>query len=78
MLPREIADFAREAVEPIRARKQRRAAEDELLDHNRRFITAAEARGVELASRLRPGAHTWDFWDESIQDVLDWLPLQDR
>ena len=52
--------------------------EDELLDHNRRFITAAEERGVELASRLRPGAHTWDFWDESIQDVLDWLPLQDR
>src|SRR5699024_3961991 len=52
--------------------------EDELLDHNRRFITAPEARGVELASRLRPGAHTWDFWDESIQDVLDWLPLQDR
>ena len=50
--------------------------EDQLLDHNRRFLTAAEQRGVELTSRLRPGAHTWDFWDQSIQDVLDWLPLR--
>lgn len=52
--------------------------EDELLDHNRRFMAAAEEHGVDLAARLRPGAHTWDFWDRGIQDVLDWLPLQAR
>jgi len=50
--------------------------EDELLAHNRTFLAAAEERGVEVQARLRPGAHTWDFWDQSIQDVLDWLPLQ--
>lgn len=50
--------------------------EDQLLDHNRRFIDTADERGVELASRLRPGAHTWEFWDQGIQDVLDWLPLR--
>ena len=50
--------------------------EDQLLDHNRRFIDTADECGVELASRLRPGAHTWEFWDQGIQDVLDWLPLR--
>ena len=50
--------------------------EDQLLDHNRRFLAVADERGVELASRLRPGAHTWEFWDQGIQDVLDWLPLR--
>lgn len=50
--------------------------EDQLIDQNRRFLDAADAAGVEVTSRLRPGAHTWDFWDQGIQDVLDWLPLR--
>lgn len=51
--------------------------EDGLLDQNERFLAAAEQHGVELSSRLRPGDHTWEFWDRGIQDVLDWLPLRD-
>lgn len=47
MLPREISDFAREAVEPIRARKQRRAAEDELLDHLETVYEQNIATGME-------------------------------
>jgi putative tributyrin esterase len=50
--------------------------EDQLIAQNERFLAAAEDAGVEVTSRLRPGAHTWDFWDEGIQDVLDWLPLR--
>ena len=50
--------------------------EDELLGTNRDFLDAAAQHGVEVTSRLRPGAHTWDFWDQGIQDVLDWLPLR--
>lgn len=50
--------------------------EDFLIEHNRRFLAAAEGRGVEVTSRLRSGAHTWDFWDRGIQDVLDWLPIR--
>lgn len=49
--------------------------EDELLGQNRRFLETAEEHGVRIDARLRPGGHTWDFWDRSIQDVLDWLPL---
>ena len=47
MLPREIADFAREAVERIRVRKQRRAAEDELLDHLETVYEQNLATGME-------------------------------
>ena len=25
-----------------------------------------------------PGAHTWEFWDDKIQKVLKWLPLEER
>lgn len=50
--------------------------EDALLEQNRRFIAAAEQHSVDLTSRLRPGDHTWEFWDQGIQDVLDWLPIR--
>lgn len=50
--------------------------EDQLLDQNEAFLAAAGDVGVPITSRLRPGAHTWGFWDESIQDVLDWLPIR--
>src|SRR5699024_1495976 len=49
---------------------------DERRGTNRGFLDAAAQHGVEVTSRLRPGAHTWDFWDQGIQDVLDWLPLR--
>lgn len=51
--------------------------EDGLLEQNRRFLDVAAQRDVELTSRLRPGDHTWEFWDQGIQDVLDWLPIRD-
>lgn len=47
MLPHEISAFAHEAVEPIRARKQRRAAEDELLDHLETVYEQNLATGME-------------------------------
>ena len=50
--------------------------EDQLIEQNRRFITAADERGVDLVSRLRPGDHDWGFWDEGIRDVLDCLPIR--
>lgn len=50
--------------------------EDGLLESNERFIALAEERGADLTSRLRPGDHTWEFWDEGIQDVLTWLPIR--
>jgi S-formylglutathione hydrolase FrmB len=50
--------------------------EDALMPLNETFIRVAEERSVDLTSRLRPGDHTWDFWDRSVQDFLDWIPLR--
>lgn len=50
--------------------------EDQLIVQNERFLAEAARHGVEVTSRLRPGAHTWDFWDQGIQDVLAWLPIR--
>lgn len=51
--------------------------EDFLIEENRAFN---KYFGDELSIHYEesPGAHTWDFWDDKIQKVLDWLPLKER
>ncbi|GED09267.1 alpha/beta hydrolase [Cellulosimicrobium cellulans] len=49
--------------------------EDFLVDGNRAFERVAGESGVALRSEFSPGTHEWGFWDRTIQDVLDWLPL---
>lgn len=49
--------------------------EDVLVGHSHRFAEAARSRGAEVTERYAPGGHTWDYWDDVIQDVLAWLPL---
>ncbi|MGA0332482.1 MAG: alpha/beta hydrolase [Kiritimatiellia bacterium] len=50
--------------------------EDFLYDDNLRFRDAALQAGYPLTYRERPGSHEWGFWDQSIQEVLTWLPEQ--
>ncbi|MEV1147399.1 alpha/beta hydrolase family protein [Micromonospora sp. NPDC049799] len=52
--------------------------EDFLYDDNRRFVDTARRRGVPLTVEFSPGAHDWAYWDATIQDVLEWLPLRHR
>ena len=52
--------------------------EDFLIEHNRRFLARAAARGVPVTTDLHPGTHEWGFWDATIQDVIAWLPLRGR
>ena len=49
--------------------------EDTLLGANERFVERFEGR-LPLEYHTSPGAHTWDFWDEYIERVLGWLPLE--
>lgn len=49
--------------------------EDELLGDNHRFRDACREHGVALDYAESPGAHDWAAWDEQIQRVLAWLPL---
>jgi len=50
--------------------------EDFLYEDNQLFKRVAEEAGLPLTYREGPGAHEWGFWDDAIQDVLDWLPKQ--
>lgn len=51
--------------------------EDKLYPENvlfrNRFQNALSIEYHEMA-----GAHEWDFWDQHIPDVLDWLPLREK
>ena len=49
--------------------------EDSLLKANERFVERFEKR-LPIEYHTSPGAHTWDFWDEYIERVLEWLPLE--
>lgn len=49
--------------------------EDPLYEDNVRFRDACATRGVALTSRFGPGTHEWTHWDDTIRDVLAWLPL---
>ncbi|MCB2176309.1 MAG: esterase family protein [Actinomycetales bacterium] len=52
--------------------------EDELVDANRRFVARAQAVGADVTSGFDPGTHEWGYWDRTIRDVLDWLPISPR
>lgn len=52
--------------------------EDFLYEHNLRFRDHAATIGLKVEYREGPGAHEWGFWDEYIQQVLDWLPLSGK
>ncbi|HEX8488631.1 MAG TPA: alpha/beta hydrolase family protein [Propionibacteriaceae bacterium] len=49
--------------------------EDALYADNAAFGDACGRAGVDVTTSFGPGAHTWDFWDARIADVLAWLPL---
>lgn len=50
--------------------------EDFLYEDNLIFRDTAQEAGFNLTYVEGPGAHEWSYWDEHIQRVLDWLPLQ--
>ena len=49
--------------------------EDELMVLNTGIRDRVKALGADLTWEQGPGNHTWEYWDEMIQHVLNWLPL---
>ena len=45
------------------------------LGPNRRFKAHLDALGIENDYAEFPGTHSWAFWDEHIQYVLENLPV---
>ena len=49
--------------------------EDYLYQDSVTFRDAARKAGLRLDYEEGPGEHKWDFWDDFIQRVLEWLPI---
>ena len=49
--------------------------QDSLYPMNVRFAAHLEQLGATHRFDHRPGDHSWDFWDQSLQDCMDWLKL---
>ncbi len=50
--------------------------EDWLHAANVRFKQHADEIGLRVDFSDGPGDHQWKYWDEQIQNVLEWLPLR--
>ncbi|MBC2594796.1 esterase family protein [Ruficoccus amylovorans] len=50
--------------------------EDFLYEGNQRFLRHADEIGLPVTYEEGPGEHNWAFWDQWIQRVLAWLPLE--
>jgi putative tributyrin esterase len=50
--------------------------EDFLYEENITFRDYVKPLKLSLTYDEAPGEHTWAFWDEHIQRVLQWLPLK--
>ncbi|MCQ2351982.1 MAG: esterase family protein [Victivallaceae bacterium] len=52
--------------------------EDSFFEINCQYHAMLTDLGFSVDWRPRPGKHTWDFWDEEIQKVLDFLPIPEK
>lgn len=51
--------------------------EDFVYSLNTRFPEVFQDK-LDLTYVTAPGAHNWEFWDEHIQNVLEWLPIRQK
>ena len=50
--------------------------EDYLYENNRLAREKFTRMGLDLTYTEHPGIHFWTFWDQYIQEALDWMPLK--
>ena len=51
--------------------------EDIILHDTRKFKQHLDSLRIEYTYDEGPGAHAWGYWDQQIQRVLEWLPLDE-
>lgn len=51
--------------------------QDRLLEASRIWQGLFVENGFDVTYEEAPGDHNWDFWNDQIQKVLQWLPLED-
>jgi len=52
--------------------------EDFLYEHNTAMRDHLQALGYDLTYEEGPGDHRWIYWDDIVQRVFEWLPLERR
>ena len=53
-------------------------SEDFLLEFNKAFATELTELGANVTWKEVPGfGHEWRFWDQQVEQFLDWLPRED-
>ena len=48
---------------------------DPLYSSNENFVAACTTGGIPVTTSFVPGEHDWGLWDQQIEQVLAWLPL---
>ncbi|AGX02982.1 hypothetical protein B14911_15770 [Bacillus sp. NRRL B-14911] len=51
--------------------------EDFLYEHNIRFYEKCKELNIPITSEFMEGDHNWAYWDQAIQKILRWLPIED-
>lgn len=49
--------------------------EDFLYQSNQHFLKYGNELGLNLHYEESPGGHEWQYWDEQIKRVIEWLPI---
>ena len=49
--------------------------EDFLYQSNQHFLRNGNELGLDLHYEESPGGHEWQYWDEQIKRVIEWLPI---
>ncbi|WFR55739.1 alpha/beta hydrolase family protein [Anaerocolumna sp. AGMB13025] len=52
--------------------------QDTLLPNTVQFYNLLKDLGLKVTYEEGPGGHDWDFWNQYIKKVLDWLPLEKK
>lgn len=68
-------DYQKGSFPPVRL-YQWCGTEDFLYTQNVRFRDHLKALGLDVTYEESPGIHSWKFWDEKIQAVINWLPIR--
>jgi len=50
--------------------------EDFLWEENQLFYQFAKKHNLPLTHTFTSGDHEWGYWDQKIQEVLEWLPIK--
>ncbi len=50
--------------------------EDFLFEGHQKAVVALAEEGLDLESSTGPGKHEWYYWNQQIEKVLLWLPLE--